>query len=455
MIGTPPLTPSAGLIDLLYDAVFAVDVAGRIVFASAACERTFGYTPEEMVGKAIIDMVAPEDRARTLAAATDVMLGCAQPNFENCYLRKDGTRVHIMWSARWSESDRLRIAVARDISERWRGELMRAAMYAISEAAHAAKDLLTLFRLVHQIVNGLLPAPGFSIALYDAETEELSFPYNVDQYGQPAASSMPGADTLYAHVANGGGPLLLSPTTLQSLPTDLLAAAESAAPYWLGVPLKAPGGTIGALVVKGTTTSTPYTEADQELLQFVAAQVATAIERMQLHEQLQYMAQYDALTGLPNRQLFHDRLESALVRAGRNAGGVSLLFLDLDKFKQVNDQYGHAAGDLLLYEVAQRIKSRVREADTVARIGGDEFVVLLESATTPGDATRVADQIRAAMERPVTFGNVSLHATLSIGVAEYPEHGRTAAQLLKYADASMYAAKRCRGVREDSVAVEA
>jgi diguanylate cyclase (GGDEF)-like protein/PAS domain S-box-containing protein len=454
MIGTSLLAPSAGLIDLLNDAVFAVDVCGRIVFASAACKRTFGYTPEEMVGKAIIDMVAPEDRARTLEAAADVMLGAAQPNFENCYLRKDGTRVHIMWSARWSESDRLRIAVARDISERWRGESMRAAMYAISEAAHAAKDLLTLFRLVHQIVNELLPAPGFSIALCEADADELSFPYNVDQHGQPAASSMPGADTLYAHVANGGGPLLLGPAKLQALPAELRAAAESAAPYWLGVPLKAPGGTIGALVVKGAATSTPYTEADQELLQFVAAQVATAIERMQLHEQLKYMAQYDALTGLPNRQLFLDRLESALVRAGRNAGGVSLLFLDLDKFKQVNDLYGHAAGDLLLHEVAQRIKGRVREADTVARIGGDEFVVLLETAATPGDATRVADQIKAAMELPVTFGNVSLHATLSIGVAEYPEDGRTAAQLLKYADSSMYAAKRRRGVSEDSVELQ-
>ena len=105
MIGTPLLTPSAAsLIDLLNDAVFAVDVCGRVVYASAACERTFGYTPEEMVGKAIIDMVAPEDRARTLAAAADVMLGAAQPNFENCYIRKDGARVYIMWSARWSET---------------------------------------------------------------------------------------------------------------------------------------------------------------------------------------------------------------------------------------------------------------------------------------------------------------------------------------------------------------
>ncbi len=447
-MGTPLFTPSANLIDLLNDAVCAVDAAGRFVYVSAACERIFGYTRDEMVGTAMIDMVAPEDRARTLAAAADVMNGSARPNFENCYLRKDGSRVHIMWSARWSESDRLRIAVARDVSERKRGESMRAAMYAISESAHAAKDLLALSRQVHRIVNELLPAPGFAIALYDAATDQLSFPYNVDEHGQPSASSMPGASSLCAHVARCGRPLLLTPETMPSLPEDLRDAAACAAPYWLGVPLNATGAAIGALVVRGSPESAPYTEQDQDLLQFVSAQVATAIERMQLHEQLRYMAQYDALTKLPNRQLFHDRLESALVRAGRNCGGVSLLFLDLDKFKQVNDLYGHAAGDLLLHDVALRIKGCVREADTVARIGGDEFVVLLESVAHPGDATRVAEQIRAALEPPVSFGNLRLHATLSIGIAEYPEHGTTAAQLLKHADASMYAAKKQRALGE-------
>lgn len=449
-MGTPLFTPSASLIDLLNDAVCAVDANGRFVYVSAACEHIFGYTPQEMVGAAMIDMVAPEDRARTLAAATDVMNGAAQPNFENCYLRKDGSRVHIMWSARWSEGDQLRIAVARDVSARKRGESMRAAMYAISEAALAAKDLLTLSGLVHRIVNKLLPAPGFAIALYDAAADQLSFPYNVDEHGQPSVTSMPGASDLCAHVARQGRALLLAPATMPSLPPGLRDAASCAAPHWLGVPLIAPSSTIGALVVKGAPESAPYTEQDQELLQFVSAQVATAIERMQLHEQLRYLAQYDALTKLPNRQLFHDRLESALVRASRNSGGVSLLFLDLDKFKQVNDLYGHGAGDLLLHEVAVRIKGCVREADTVARIGGDEFVVLLESVAHPGDATRVAEQISAALAPPVTFGTLCLHATLSIGIAEYPEHGTTAAQLLKHADGSMYAAKKRRALGEMS-----
>jgi diguanylate cyclase (GGDEF)-like protein/PAS domain S-box-containing protein len=441
-MGTTAFTPSPGFIDLLNDAVCAVDADGRFVYLSAACERIFGYRPDELVGTAMIDLVAPEHRARTLAAAADVMAGDARPNFENRYVHKDGRRVDIMWSASWSETDMLRIAVARDVTERKRGDAMRAAMYAISEAAHAAKDLLSLFPLVHRIVNELLPAPGFAIALYDDAQAQLDFPYHVDEHGKPRTATLPGADTLCAHVARNGRPLLLTPSTLPDLPANLREAAAGAAPHWLGVPLASQRGAIGALVVSGSHETAHYTEEDQELLQFVSAQVATVIERLRLHGELQYLAQYDALTRLPNRQLFHDRLESALARAARNGSGFSLLYLDLDKFKLVNDAHGHAAGDLLLHQVAQRLKECVREADTVARIGGDEFVVLLESVSLTEDAARVAAKIVQAMAEPVRFGSLSLQACLSIGIAAYPQHGGTAQQLMKHADEEMYRQKK-------------
>jgi diguanylate cyclase (GGDEF)-like protein/PAS domain S-box-containing protein len=452
---TENYTPSAGFMDLLVDAVCAVDADGRFMFVSAASERIFGYTPEEMVGTLMIDMVAPEDRARTLAVVDEIMSGIAKPHFENRYLRKDGRRVHIMWSARWSETDQLRIAVARDVTEHKRAESMRAALYAISEAAHAAEDLLALFPLIHRIVNELLPAPGFSIALYDAAHDQLNFPFNVDEFGQPAVVSIPAAGTLCTHVMRSGQPLLVTPATRAALPEQLRAAASQAAPYWLGVPLSSRNGAIGALVAKGPAEMACYMEQDQELLQFVSAQVASAIERKQLHEQLQHLAQHDALTGLPNRLLLHDRLESALARARRGAAGFSLLYLDLDKFKQVNDCFGHAAGDSLLQEVASRIRQCVREADTVARIGGDEFVVLLESVWLPEDAALVAAKIEAELTRPVNIGHHIVHTIPSMGMAMYPEHGQCAQQLLKYADEAMYRAKKARASGEKSLATSA
>ena len=138
---TKTYTPLASFIDLLVDAVCVVDVDSRIVFVSAACERIFGYTQQEMVGKRMFELVAPEDRERTMQSAREVTSGQPQLNFENRYIRKDGQVVHIMWSTRWSQADQLRIGVARDITERKQAEAMQAALYAISEAAHAAEDL--------------------------------------------------------------------------------------------------------------------------------------------------------------------------------------------------------------------------------------------------------------------------------------------------------------------------
>src|SRR5690606_19668393 len=117
----------------------------------------------------------------TLGVVTEIMAGELQPHFENRYIRKDGEVVHIMWSARWSEADQVRITVARDITQRKRAEAMQAALYAISEAAHSAGGLPELFARIHGIVGDLMPAPNFCIALYDADTDLLTFPYYVDE----------------------------------------------------------------------------------------------------------------------------------------------------------------------------------------------------------------------------------------------------------------------------------
>lgn len=185
-----------------------------------------------------------------------------------------------------------------------------------------------------------------------------------------------------------------------------------------------------------------YSERDQELLQFVSTQIATAIERKHLHSQLRYMAQHDALTGLPNRMLLLDRLDTALARARRNIHGFSLLYVDLDKFKPINDVHGHETGDKLLQEVARRISQCVRDTDTVARLGGDEFVVLLDRACLIGDAEVVADKIRTELCNEICVRDLQLWITPSIGIAVYPEHGDTAQQLIKYADEAMYLMKK-------------
>lgn len=157
---------------------------------------------------------------------------------------------------------------------------------------------------------------------------------------------------------------------------------------------------------------------------------------------IQHLAEHDPLTGLPNRAALDHRLEHAVAAAAGTGQALALLFIDLDGFKPVNDTYGHAVGDLLLQEVASRLRDTLRQADTAARIGGDEFVVLLPAVTSAEDAARIAEKLRAALARVFTLGSRQVTISASVGVAIYPEDGATPDELMQHADASMYGEKQ-------------
>ncbi|SJZ50407.1 PAS domain S-box-containing protein/diguanylate cyclase (GGDEF) domain-containing protein/hemerythrin-like metal-binding domain protein [Trichlorobacter thiogenes] len=166
-------------------------------------------------------------------------------------------------------------------------------------------------------------------------------------------------------------------------------------------------------------------------------------ELKQIEAQIQHLASYDNLTNLPNRALFSDRIDRALLSTQRHSSKLALFFVDLDQFKPINDELGHDVGDWVLQVAAQRMTESVRESDTVARIGGDEFAVLLQSITTWPDARNVAEKIRTALNRPfITPAGVTLTISCSIGVALYPDNGNTQRDLLHAADEAMYRAKK-------------
>ncbi len=181
--------------------------------------------------------------------------------------------------------------------------------------------------------------------------------------------------------------------------------------------------------------------------ELIARSIRYAIERKKAEEKFQeelaYLAQYDPLTGLANRTLFQDRLEQALARAQRDGDMVALMFLDLDRFKAVNDTLGHAGGDALLREVAKRIEGRVRESDTVARLGGDEFAIILEALSDARDAALVGRGILDVLLEPLVLDGHEIPVAASLGIAVWPLSGRD--RLLKDADAAMYRAKKQGG----------
>lgn len=171
---------------------------------------------------------------------------------------------------------------------------------------------------------------------------------------------------------------------------------------------------------------------------------ALALERRRLHDQLAYRAQHDALTGLPNRALLYERLDLEIERSSRGQCLLGMLYLDLDGFKQINDTYGHDAGDAVLQEAARRMTETVRRGDTVARIGGDEFVVLLPMLSRSEDARQVVDKIARALRDPIQFNHHWLSVGASAGIAIWPLDGGRPDSLLRFADAQMYGKKRRR-----------
>ncbi len=164
-------------------------------------------------------------------------------------------------------------------------------------------------------------------------------------------------------------------------------------------------------------------------------------ERLQIEEAMRRMAHYDSLTGLPNRNLLHDRLNQALARARRSKNMIGLLFIDLDRFKHINDSLGHDVGDLLLAQVAQRMSYVLRDSDTLARLGGDEFVLLVGEVENSSNLSSVADKLIEVMNQPFQILSHALYTTPSIGICCYPRDGEDTETLMRNADTAMYYAK--------------
>jgi len=200
------------------------------------------------------------------------------------------------------------------------------------------------------------------------------------------------------------------------------------------------GDVLGSFAVYHDHPSRPGAR-DLEFMGMATRLAAVAIEHRLLTEQLEHQAHHDALTGLPNRLLFQDRLNQALAQAERKKLQVAVFYMDLDRFKSINDMLGHSSGDALLREAASRLKACLRRTDTLARLGGDEFTVVLGELANPQDAMHVAAKLIEAMRAPFQVDQHELFVTLSLGISIYPDDGLESETLMANADAAMYRAK--------------
>jgi diguanylate cyclase (GGDEF)-like protein len=235
-------------------------------------------------------------------------------------------------------------------------------------------------------------------------------------------------------------------TESQLIPAELVALLRLRS--YVAFPLLSADRPLGLVICSDTREARRWTEEDRELVDQLALEGSLVLESAGLRatdrkqiDELSRQAFHDALTDLPNRSLFADRLSHALARTRRGDRAVAVMLLDLDGFKEINDSFGHEAGDKVLIAVAQRLRGCLRPGDTVARLGGDEFTILLEDIASVNEATRVAERIESSLQTPFVVEGHETRVTTSIGIAlSEPGHGDPST-LLRNADAAMYHAK--------------
>jgi diguanylate cyclase (GGDEF)-like protein len=320
-------------------------------------------------------------------------------------------------------------------------------LFEIAELIFETSNMLEFYQRLHKCIAKLMFASNFFVGLVIDDGQAITLPYAVDEVDEVPPNEVIPLDnekpSITGYVLNTNKPLLASKQKIQSMiNANHLYVKGSLPNAWLGVPFGKPP-LRGVVVVQSYTENIGFTQKDEQLLCFVARHIRNAIERMQARADLQFLALHDPLTKLSNRSLFNDRVNHALNKCRRHKNKkIALLFLDLDKFKQINDTYGHYIGDLLLIEVAKVIQKCIRETDTLSRLGGDEFGILLEDIISADLAQRVANKIVKALQTPFMLDKIQINTTTSIGIAFNDQPDNTIDSLIICADEAMYQAKQ-------------
>ena len=394
------------------DAVVTADSAGNIVSWNRGAEIIFGYVEAEVIGQPLTILMPHRYSDLHLAGVKRALAG-GKPHIidrgavELEGLRKNGSEFPLEISlAKWERaSGQFFTGIIRDITERKKNEI-------------ALKDSESRFRFM--LENSPIAARITNLA-----TSGVVF-----------------ANQRYAALIDSTpeGVIGINPKQYYANPQDYEDVIEQ-----LGKGERVTNKLV-ELLIHNEHSRTKWALASYLQLEYqnepaVLGWFYDITDRKAMEEQVQYLAYHDPLTDLPNRMLFTDRLHQALAIDKRDNAKLALMFIDLDRFKPVNDEFGHDVGDLLLKAVAQRIQDCLRESDTVARIGGDEFVVLLPIIRAEKDALEAAEKIRCSLNQPFELAGHCLSISSSTGIAIYPEHGDDEKQLLKNADDAMYYAK--------------
>ena len=428
------------------EALAYTDMDGIVLEVNKRFEELFGYELEEMRGKHI-EKILTNWHTQILGnnhIFTDLELIAKKKNKKLIHVSVSVTLNQV------NEQTTGKIFLLNDITNRKANEAVNNVLYNISRAANSDISLKQLYPVIREELSTIIDTTNFYIALFDEEKNKLYFPYYADETGERdeafLISKYSDSDNIFNYIFKTGESLLLNYNKYKRMidqgdfnSCDVITNKQ----VWLGVPLKIENKIIGSMILQSYTDPNLYFKKDIKLMEFVSQQIATAIERKQAEEKLKFLSLYDSLTRLPNRVLFYDRMKQEIAYARRERKKISVMFLDLDNFKEVNDKFGHDIGDQLLQGVAKRFSKLLRKTDTICRLGGDEFIILLPRLRQPRENTvDVARKMFSSLSEPFSIRDNKIYVNTSIGIALYPDDGEKEEDLIKSADKAMYIAKK-------------
>jgi diguanylate cyclase (GGDEF)-like protein/PAS domain S-box-containing protein len=429
------------------DLIYVTDLQGNFTSINRAARRISGYGRSEALKMNIAQLVAPDHLEAARQMIQKALRGEPATTYDLDIVAKDGSRVTLEISHRLLLENgipRGTHAIARDITARRKLELLERDRVKALEMIATRKPLEQILTQLVNMIERQYPEMIAAISLLRDDrlymTAAPALPEAV-RLGLSGMRTGPTAGSCGA-AAYWGEPVYACDIATDPLWDEHkdLALAHQLAACWSAPILAGNGKPLGTLAVFRRKPSRPD-HAQAALLQTTSGTAAIAIEQRQLTDQLAYQAHHDALTGLSNRLLFQERLRREIVQARRSGASLALLYIDLDRFKLINDTLGHATGDALLRQVAKRLKSCLRESDSLARISGDEFTITATGLNDPQSAGRVAETVLKALRDPFHADNQELFVTASVGISVYPQDAIDAETLQRNADSAMYRAK--------------
>jgi diguanylate cyclase (GGDEF)-like protein/PAS domain S-box-containing protein len=443
-----------GLVQHAADVIILVSVDGTVQYTSPAASGMFGRSADDVLGKRFADFLNPVDAEEARSLGAELVARPDHPvKAEFSLWNGESWRwIEATWTNQWAEpAVRGLVGNLRDITERKRTEALTEAETRVLELILSGSPVPETLSTLLLAIEEFVPDASGTIRLLDRDSGRLrsvAAPSLPGEYVH-GVEELLGMDDVDRTAADSKLLVIRDLEAESSSDISKLCLAHGVRGVW-SAPICNPETSefLGILGLCLRTVREPA-PAELALLERTRDLIALAIDRAEHTRQLGHLALHDTLTGLPNRALAQDRLEHAIARLADADSSVAVLFIDLDRFKLVNDGLGHETGDELLVAVSRRLNATVRHQDTIARFGGDEFVVLCEDLDDERHAVELAERAEQAFAEPFMLSHAEITLSASIGVAVTNRATDRASSLLRDADAAMYRAKRRGGARHE------